>query len=233
MTVSPGSGARRAPSPLRVLGVDPGLTRCGIAVVDVAPNRTATLVAVTVVGSPAEQSLDLRLLAIDEAINEWLDRHSPDHVAVERMFAQNNTPTVMGTAQASGVVIAAAARRGIPVALHTPSEVKAAVTGSGTAGKDQVTAMVTRILRLDAPPKPADAADALALAITHAWRGGLMGGGLETGNLTSPQRASRFPTPAGGSGGHRTGGSTPAQQAWLAAEQRSRGSKGWSGGSRI
>ncbi|WP_313817199.1 crossover junction endodeoxyribonuclease RuvC [Citricoccus sp.] len=233
MSISAGAVARPAPGPLRVLGVDPGLTRCGIAVVDVAPNRTATLVAVTVVGSPAEQSLDLRLLAIDEAINEWLDRHGPDHVAVERMFAQNNTPTVMGTAQASGVVIAAAARRGIPVALHTPSEVKAAVTGSGTAGKDQVTAMVTRILRLESPPRPADAADALALAITHAWRGGLMGRGLETGNLTSPQRASRFPTPSGGSGGRRAGGSTPAQQAWLAAEQRSRGAKGWNGGSRI
>jgi crossover junction endodeoxyribonuclease RuvC len=232
-----GAGARaagrRVPGPLRVLSVDPGLTRCGIAVVDVAPNRTATLVGVTVVGTPAEHSLDQRLLAIDEAINEWLDRYAPDHVAVERMFAQNNTPTIMGTAQCSGVVIAAAARRGIPVALHTPSEVKAAVTGNGNAGKDQVTAMVTRILRLEEPPKPADAADALALAITHAWRGGLMGRGLETGNLTSPQRASRFPTAAGTSGRRRTAGSTAAQKAWLAAEQKSRGSKGWGGGSRI
>ncbi|MGM7667450.1 crossover junction endodeoxyribonuclease RuvC [Microbacterium sp. A93] len=230
-----GRTARREPGPLRVLGVDPGLTRCGIAVVDVAPNRTATLVGVTVVGTGAEQSLDRRLLAIDEAINEWLDRHTPDHVAVERMFAQHNTPTIMGTAQASGVAIAAAARRGIPVALHTPSEVKAAVTGSGTAGKDQVTAMVTRILRLEAPPRPADAADALALAITHAWRGGLMGRGLETGNLTSPQRASRFPTAAGRQGAPGTS-ATAAQKAWLAAEQRSRGAKGsngWGGGSRI
>ncbi len=227
-----GPTPRRAPGPLRVLGVDPGLTRCGIAVVDVAPNRTATLVAVTVVGTPADQPLDRRLLAIDEAVVEWLDRHDPDHVAVERMFAQHNTPTIMGTAQASGVAIAAAARRGIPVALHTPSEVKAAVTGSGAADKDQVTAMVTRILRLDAPPRPADAADALALAITHAWRGGLVGRGTETGNLTSPQRASRFPTAAGRPGA-RGAGVTPAQRAWLAAEQRSRGSTGWGGGSRI
>ena len=153
----PVSAARPAARTLRVLGVDPGLTRCGIAVVDVAPNRTATLVGVTVVGTGAETTLDKRLLAIDEAIDEWLDRHTPDHVAVERMFAQNNTPTVMGTAQASGVVIAAAARRGLPVALHTPSEVKAAVTGHGDAGKDQIAAMVTRILRLDAPPRPAEA----------------------------------------------------------------------------
>ena len=78
----------------------------------------------------------------------------------------------MGTAQASGIAMVCAARRGLPVALHTPSEVKAAVSGNGRADKAQVGAMVTRILRLDAPPKPADAADALALAITHIWRGG-------------------------------------------------------------
>ncbi|HEY4614367.1 MAG TPA: crossover junction endodeoxyribonuclease RuvC [Citricoccus sp.] len=217
---------------LRVLGVDPGLTRCGIAVVDVAANRAATLVGYTVVGTGAEATLDKRLLAIDEAIEEWLERYAPDHVAVERMFAQNNTPTVMGTAQASGVVIAAAARRGLPVALHTPSEVKAAVTGHGSAGKDQITAMVMRILRLDTPPKPADAADALALAITHAWRGGLLGRGLETGNLTSPRRPSRFPAAASASGaGGR--GATAAQRAWLEAERRSRGAGGWGSGSRI
>jgi crossover junction endodeoxyribonuclease RuvC len=226
----PTGAARPAARPLRVLGVDPGLTRCGIAVVDVEPNRTATLVGVTVVGTGAEATLDKRLLAIDDAINEWLDRHTPDHVAVERMFAQNNTPTVMGTAQASGVVIAAAARRGLPVALHTPSEVKAAVTGHGNAGKDQIAAMVTRILRLEAPPKPADAADALALAITHAWRGGLLGRGLETGNLTSPRKDSRFPTSAAGAGGR---GATAAQRAWLEAERRSRGAAGWGSGSRI
>ena len=217
---------------LRVLGVDPGLTRCGIAVVDVAANRAATLVGYTVVGTGAEATLDKRLLAIDEAIEEWLERFAPDHVAVERMFAQNNTPTVMGTAQASGVVIAAAARRGLPVALHTPSEVKAAVTGHGSAGKEQITAMVMRILRLDTPPKPADAADALALAITHAWRGGLLGRGLETGNLTSPRRPSRFPAAASASsaGGR---GATAAQRAWLEAERRSRGAGGWGSGSRI
>lgn len=217
---------------LRVLGVDPGLTRCGIAVVDVAANRAATLVGYTVVGTGAEATLDKRLLAIDEAIEEWLERYGPDHVAVERMFAQNNTPTVMGTAQASGVAIAAAARRGLPVALHTPSEVKAAVTGHGSAGKDQITAMVMRILRLDTPPKPADAADALALAITHAWRGGLLGRGLETGNLTSPRRPSRFPAAAAASGAGR-GGATAAQRAWLEAERRSRGAGGWGSGSRI
>ncbi|WP_277245376.1 crossover junction endodeoxyribonuclease RuvC [Micrococcus terreus] len=216
--------ARREPAALRVIGVDPGLTRCGIAVVDVTARRTATLVDVTVVGTPADHTLDARLLEIDSAITRMLQLHQPDHLAVERVFAQNNTPTVVGTAQASGVVIAAAARAGIPVALHTPSEVKAAVTGNGNAGKEQVTSMVTRILRLDAPPRPADAADAIALAITHAWRGGLMGRGLETASLTSPARPSRFPTTPGASRG-QGGGMTAAQKAWLAAEKKAAGGR--------
>src|SRR5262249_10077688 len=99
------------------------------------------------------------------------DTYQPDAVAVERVFAQQNVRTVMGTAQAAGVAVVAAARRGLPVALHTPSEVKAAVTGSGRADKVQVIAMVTRVLRLPERPSPADAADALALAMCHIWRG--------------------------------------------------------------
>jgi crossover junction endodeoxyribonuclease RuvC len=90
---------------------------------------------------------------------------------VERVFSQHNVRTVMGTAQAGAVAIACAARRGVPVAMHTPSEVKAAVTGSGRADKRQVTEMVKRLLRLPDPPRPADSADALALAICHLWRG--------------------------------------------------------------
>jgi crossover junction endodeoxyribonuclease RuvC len=96
-------------------------------------------------------------------------------VAVERVFSQLNVRTVMGTAQAGAVAIVCAARRGLPVALHTPTEVKAAVTGSGRADKNQVTAMVMRLLRITDPPRPADAADALALAICHIWRGGASG----------------------------------------------------------
>jgi crossover junction endodeoxyribonuclease RuvC len=155
---------------VRVLGVDPGLTRCGLGVVEGAPGR-ATLVAVGVARTPAEAELGARLVALEEEVERWLDLHRPDAVAVERVFAQHNVRTVMGTAQAGAVAITCAARRGLPVALHTPSEVKAAVTGSGRADKAQVGAMVTRLLRLDAPPKPADAADALALAICHLWRG--------------------------------------------------------------
>lgn len=208
---------------VRVLGVDPGLTRCGIAVVDVDARRRAALVHVEVVGTPPETTLDQRLLRIDRAVTAVLERFGPDRAAVERMFANTNTPTVLGTAQAAGVAIAAAARAAVPVGLHTPSEVKAAVTGNGDADKEQVTTMVTRILRLDAPPRPADAADALALAIAHAWRGTALGRaagqtGLDTTALASRAGASR------GAAGSRVratprGELTPAQRAWLAAEK--------------
>ncbi|MEU9415735.1 crossover junction endodeoxyribonuclease RuvC [Streptomyces sp. NPDC051000] len=155
---------------MRVLGVDPGLTRCGIGVVEGVAGRPLKMLGVGVVRTPADAEIGLRLVAIEQGIESWLDEHRPELVAVERVFSQHNVSTVMGTAQASAVAMLCAARRGLPVALHTPSEVKAAVTGSGRADKAQVGAMVTRLLRLDAPPKPADAADALALAICHIWR---------------------------------------------------------------
>ena len=155
-----------------VLGVDPGLTRCGVGVVDGAPGRPLRMVACGVVRTPAELDVAHRLLLIEEGLELWFDQHQPELVAVERVFAQHNVRTVMGTAQAGAVAIVCAARRGLPVALHTPSEVKAAVTGSGRADKAQVTAMVMRLLRLADPPRPADTADALALAICHLWRGG-------------------------------------------------------------
>ena len=157
---------------MRVLGIDPGLTRCGVGVVEGSVGRPLTLVDVGVVRTGAELPIEQRLCLIEAGLEQWLDATQPDAVAVERVFSQHNVKTVMGTAQASGIALLVAARRGLPVALHTPSEVKAAVTGSGRADKAQVGAMVTRILRLDAMPKPADAADALALAITHIWRGG-------------------------------------------------------------
>ena len=157
---------------MRVLGVDPGLTRCGLGVVEGSPGRRLDLVAVDVVRTPAAAAVGERLLAVEHVLEEWLDAYEPDAVAVERVFSQHNVRTVMGTAQAGAAAILAASRRGLPVALHTPSEVKAAVTGSGRADKAQVTAMVTRLLGLDTRPRPPDAADALALAICHVWRGG-------------------------------------------------------------
>jgi crossover junction endodeoxyribonuclease RuvC len=157
---------------VRVLGVDPGLTRCGLGVVDGSAGGRVALVEVGLIRTPADADIGRRLVEIESGIEEWLDRTCPDVVAIERVFSQHNVRTVMGTAQASAVAITCAARRGLPVALRTPSEVKAAVTGNGRADKAQVGAMVTRLLRLSVAPRPADAADALALAICHVWRGG-------------------------------------------------------------
>ena len=158
---------------MRVLGVDPGLTRCGLGVVEGTAGRRLAPIAYDVARTPATDDIARRLLALEQQIEAWIATHRPDVVAVERVFSQHNVRTVMGTAQAAAVAITCAARAGLPVALHTPSEVKAAVTGNGRADKAQVGAMVTRLLGLDAPPRPADTADALALAICHVWRGGM------------------------------------------------------------
>jgi len=156
---------------VRVLGVDPGLTRCGVGIVEGQPGRQLQMVYVDVIRSGPAEPIERRLLGIDRALDAWITAYRPDVVAVERVFSQSNVRTVMQTAQASGVALVVAARHGLPVALHTPSEVKAAVTGSGQADKVQITTMVTKILRLDVRPTPADAADALALAICQVWRG--------------------------------------------------------------
>jgi crossover junction endodeoxyribonuclease RuvC len=188
----------------RVLGIDPGLTRCGVGIVDVTATRTATLVTVEVIRTPPDMPLEQRLLAVGLAIERLLDEHRPDSVAIERVFAQHNLRTVMGTAQVSGVALHAAAKRGLVVGLHTPSEVKASITGYGAAGKKQVATMVARVLGLAELPSPADASDALAIAICHAWRTptvAVVRSGLATAG--SPARGSM----------------TPAQQAWLAAER--------------
>jgi len=200
---------------LRVLGVDPGLTRCGVGVVEVTPDRRARMVAVTVVRTPSDMALEQRLVLIAAGIAEQIEEHHPDAVAVERVFAQANVRTVMGTAQASGLALHAAAVRGIPVGLHTPSEVKAAVTGYGNADKKQVQAMIARVLGLAEAPKPADAADALALAVCHAWRLGAPDQvGVQSGSLTPAQRAWR--DAQAGTGG-RTASSPLARAAAAAA----------------
>lgn len=200
----------------RILGVDPGLTRCGIGVIDVDARRRVSLVHVEVVRSSPEAELAERIGIVGEGIERALDAHRPDRVALERVFAQNNLSTVMGTAQISGVVLYAAARRDLSVALHTPSEIKAALTGYGSAAKPQIGAMVARVLRLDEPPKPADAADALALAICAAWKSPVEDAArtaLAAARARGRQRAS-------------TPGAAPltaAQRAWIEAERRSRG----------
>lgn len=194
---------------MRVLGVDPGLTRCGLGVVESAPGRRVRLVDVGVARSDTDADPAERLLTIGTQVERWLDAHRPDGVAVERVFAQHNVRTVMGTAQVSGVVMVAAARRGLPVVLHTPSEVKAAVTGNGRAPKAQVQLMVARILGLDTLPSPADAADALALGICHLWR-----------PVAAPApRSAREGAPVAG---RTTATATPAQRAWAVAEAAAR-----------
>ncbi len=151
---------------MRVLGVDPGLTRCGVGVVEGDVGKPLTLLDVNVIRTSSQLPVPERLVSIEKGLDAWLDEYRPDAVSIERIFARSDVSTIMGTAQASGIAMVCAARLGIPVALHTPSEVKAAVSGNGRADKAQVSAIVTRILQLDALPKPAEAADALALAIT-------------------------------------------------------------------
>jgi crossover junction endodeoxyribonuclease RuvC len=182
---------------LRVLGIDPGLTRCGIGVVDVDRTRRAALVHVGVVRTSPDAPVAQRLAEVAAGIRAVIAEFEPNVVAVERVFAQHNTQTVMGTAQASGVALMLAAEAGLPTATHTPSEVKAAVTGYGSADKKQVAAMIARILGLAEPPKPADAADALAVALTHAWK---------RDAATAPAAETL----------------TPAQRAWAAAERVAR-----------
>ena len=157
---------------MRVLGVDPGLTRCGVGIVEGVVGSPISLVGVGVILTPAEAPLEQRLLDLDQQLSEWINLWTPDVIAVERVFSQHNVRTVMGTGQAAGIALLLAAKTGIPVMMHTPSEVKASVTGSGRANKAQVALMVQKILNLETIPKPVDATDALALAICHIWRGG-------------------------------------------------------------
>ncbi len=156
----------------RVLGVDPGLTRCGIGVIEGSVGKPITLIGVGVILTSSDLPLERRLLQLETELEDWISAHHPDVIAIERVFSQHNVRTVMGTAQAAGIALLVAARRSIPVMMHTPSEVKAAVTGSGRANKAQVAEMVKRLLNLEVIPKPVDSTDALALAICHLWRGG-------------------------------------------------------------
>jgi crossover junction endodeoxyribonuclease RuvC len=156
----------------RVLGVDPGLTRCGIGIVEGAIGQPLSMIGVGAILTSPQSPLEERLLQLESELEDWIAQHRPDVIAVERVFSQHNVRTVMGTGQAAGIALLIAARHKIPVMMHTPSEVKAAVTGSGRANKVQVAEMVKRLLNLEVIPKPVDSTDALALAICHIWRGG-------------------------------------------------------------
>jgi crossover junction endodeoxyribonuclease RuvC len=156
---------------MRVLGVDPGLTRCGLGSVENGTAQKLVMVGVGVIQTSTDIELAQRLLELETQLMVWIKEYKPDVIAVERVFSQLNIRTAMSTGQAAGVALLIAARSGIPVAMHTPTEVKAAVTGSGRADKKQVALMVQKLLSLKEIPKPVDSTDALALAICHHWRG--------------------------------------------------------------
>jgi len=155
---------------MRVLGIDPGLTRCGVGVVEGDPGRTPTLLLADVIRTASDLETGQRLAALERSLVQYLAEYRPDAIAVERPFARRDVSTIIGTVQAAGVVLLVGTRAGLSVAQHTPTEVKASITGSGRADKAQIGHMVMRILKLDAPPQPADAADAVALAVCHLWR---------------------------------------------------------------
>lgn len=169
---------------MRILGIDPGLTRCGVGVVDLGSSRKLTLIHVGVLVSPKESSIDSRIGSIGAELDELIKKLKPDAIAIEKVFSQRNLSSVMGTAQISGVAIYLAHKRGIRIAMHTPTEVKSAVTGSGKAKKAQVGEMVSKLLGLRENPKPADAADALAIAICQAFKGA-----ADSKSYTSAQKA--------------------------------------------
>lgn len=195
------------------MGVDPGLTRCGIGIIDAAGGRHVNMVNVEVARTKPEMAPHYRLLIISNAIEEAIAKYKPEVVAVERVFAQENVRSVTGTAQVAGIVMLAAARASLPLGMHTPSEVKAAVTGNGRAEKAQVQAMVQRVLRLPQMPRPKDAADALAIAICHAWRGGAQH--MDAIDRSQHGGAGMLPRSEGPD-------LTPAQRAWANAERLSR-----------
>ena len=197
---------------MRVMGIDPGITRSGLGVVDVDLSRRARLVHVEVARSSTDIATHFRLRTIADAIDRVIEEFHPEVVAIEQVFAQDNRKSVSTTMQVMGAAMTCVGRAGLPMAVHTPSEVKSAVTGNGNADKPQVQHMIQRILGLDAPPKPADAADSLAIAICHAWKGtGLLGAGDE-GAITVSL-----------SGKMKTRGQvTAAQQLWAQAEAAQR-----------
>jgi crossover junction endodeoxyribonuclease RuvC len=153
-----------------LLGIDPGLTRCGFGLIEAMPGRKLRHIEHGVIETSATMPLGERLAFIAVEFEKLIDRAQPSSIGIERVFAQQNLHSVMGVAQVSGVVLMIAARRGIPISMHTPTEVKLSVTGTGRAIKSQVAKMVSKLLLLTEVPKPADAADALAIAIACAWR---------------------------------------------------------------
>lgn len=168
--------------------------------IELRESRKLNLISVDTIRTDSKEELVDRIGFLGDQLEDMIRQFKPNAIAIERVFAQQNLRSVMGVAQISGVVLMLAHTHKVPVYMHTPSEVKAAVTGSGRATKNQVGLMVAKILGLDEVPKPADAADSLAIAICHAWKsaGGTL---LDSKSIT------------------------PAQKAWHLAEQASSATK--------
>lgn len=156
----------------RVLGIDPGLSRCGYGLVEHRDGDTRA-VAAGVLRTPASRPVPERLLALSDDLDGLCGELAPDAVAVERVLFQVNARTAMSVGQASGLALVAAARRGLEVVEYSPNAVKQAITGHGGADKAAVQAMVASLLGLAEPPEPPDVADALALALCHLAVGAL------------------------------------------------------------
>ncbi len=171
-----------------ILGVDPGLTRCGFGLID--SSKTQALDFGMFQSQPNTDPRD-RVGAIAMELRRLVEQHKPEMIALERVFAQANLRSVMGVAQVSGALMAIAYEAKIPLQFFTPSEVKAAVTGNGRATKDQVALMVTRILKLSETPKPADVADALAVALCASKRGLNVGTSAQQQWVAAAKKASR------------------------------------------
>ena len=150
-----------------VLGIDPGVSRCGYGVVERTSAGSLRAVACGVLTTPVTDPLPERLASLNTELRALLRDYGPAAVVVERVFFQTNVRTAMSVGQASGLALVAASDAGCEIAQYTANEVKQAVTGYGAATKDQVARMVQSLLALPMVPKPVDAADALALALTH------------------------------------------------------------------
>ncbi|HEX9344248.1 MAG TPA: crossover junction endodeoxyribonuclease RuvC [Actinomycetota bacterium] len=189
---------------MRVLGIDPGLSRCGWAVLEQAGGPVKALGYGTVVTKG--EDVPGRLATLAARLRGVIAEHRPEQVAIERLFVNANVRTAMTVGQASGVALLLAAEHGLPLSTYTPSQVKQAVTGTGTAPKEQVGYMVRAILRLEAIPRPADTADAIAVALCHLHHAG-----------TAAAFGQRPGTGTGAPGGRGSGALSAATAAdWLA-----------------
>lgn len=160
---------------MRILGIDPGLAIVGWGVIESARGNIRPL-AYGAITTPAHTDIEARLLMIEQDLTDLIEKYQPEEMAVEELFFNTNITTGIAVAEARGVILCTAHKLGVKISEYTPLQVKQAVVGYGKAEKRQVIAMVTSILKLPAPPKPDDTADAVAIAICHSQcRGSALG----------------------------------------------------------